>query len=61
MGSYRNIYKWVSSLLGGSRTDAQVRHFVNKDLLTHGGQYSRALSSVGAPEKDCSDPDIDSE
>lgn len=42
MGTHRNVYNWVAnSLMGGSRSPAQVKHFINHDLLGNGGQYAR--------------------
>lgn len=42
MGSFSNVYNWLShSVLGGSRTPAQVKYFVEKSLLGSSARSAR--------------------
>ena len=58
MGSYTNVWRWLSQYkLGGSRSAAQVKHFVMTSVLGSSARYSslqeaaRGLTAQ-APEVD---------
>lgn len=46
MGTYKDPFRWISNLLGGSRTDKQVEHFVRKELLGKRGEFAKLLQAT---------------
>jgi hypothetical protein len=50
MGSFKSVYNWLAhEVLGGSRTAAQVRYFVEEDLL---GSAARSQQFVRCESSD---------
>jgi hypothetical protein len=49
MGSFSSVYNWLAhEILGGSRTPAQVRHYVENDVLGSVIRSQRLGESVGS-------------
>jgi hypothetical protein len=54
MGTFRNVFSWLSKcILGGSRTPAQVKYFLEHSVFCSSILYNQLLtarsSSAGAP------------
>lgn len=48
MGAFTCAYRWIAnSMLGGSRTPAQVKHFICVDIMGSGGQYAKLCKDLG--------------
>ena len=52
MGVHRNVYNWLSrSVLGGSRTPAQVKHYVENSVLGSTVRYNELCDMAAAAKR----------
>lgn len=62
MGSFSSVYNWLAhEILGGSRTPAQVRYYVEEDVLGSSARSQLLLNKDGAGEASCGDSDSPSD
>jgi hypothetical protein len=51
MGTYRNVFSWLSKyVLGGSRTPAQVKYFLEHSVLSSAILYGELLAARGSSD-----------
>lgn len=48
LGDFKCVYRWIANrVLGSSRTPAQVKHFIEQDIMGSGGQYAKLCGEMG--------------